>query len=120
MTVAVRAVVSALCIALCIAAFTAGPARAQSAYSDDKLQSFVSAAIQVQTLMKEYQPMIQAAETRQRADSLRREAKAKMETAIIRTPGISIAEYGQIVTATQNDPSLNNRVDRMYRATTGE
>ncbi len=120
MTAAVRVVVPALCLALCLAAFAVGPARAQAAYTDDKLQSFVSAAIQVQSLMKEYQPMIQAAETPQRADSLRREAKAKMETAIIRTPGISIAEYGQIVTATQNDPLLNDRVDRMYRATTGE
>jgi len=120
MTSVVRAIFPTLCLALFLAAFTASPVRAQGAYTDDKLESFVSAAIQVQNLMKQYQPQIQSEENPQRAETLRREAKAKMETAIIRTPGITIDEYSRIVEATQRDQALNDRVDRMYRAATAQ
>ena len=114
-----RLVVPALCLVLFFAASGADSAWAQNTYSDATLESYVKAAIQVEDLTKEYDPRLQAAETPQRADNLRREAKAKMEAAIDQAPGITLDEYSRILVAARTDQALHDRIDTIYRATKG-
>lgn len=111
---------AALVVALAFTLFHAAPAPAQTEYSDAKLESFVQAAIKVENLMREYEPRVQAAESPQTADTLRAEARAKMEAAVVETPGISLAEYSRIVEETMRDQALNDRVDVLYRAARGQ
>jgi hypothetical protein len=120
MTVHARPLVAAFCLALIVALFGAAPALAQTEYSDAKLESFVQAAIKVENLMREYEPRVQAAESPQTADTLRAEARAKMEAAVVETPGISLAEYSRIVEETMKDQALNDRVDALYRTARGQ
>lgn len=112
--------IAALVLALSFTLATANSTWAQTGPSDAKLEAFVEAALQVENLMREYEPQIQAAETPQRADNLRRQAKAKMEAAINATPGITLDEYGWIVVATEKDKALHDRVDTIYRAAKGQ
>lgn len=119
MTSISKFVTTALMFALLFAVSGAGAARAQGAYSDAKLESYVEAAIQVAALMEDYQPRVEAAESPQRADNLRAEAKAKMDAAIDRTPGITIDEYIEILLAARDDKALHARIDTLYRAAKG-
>ncbi len=112
-----RFVAAALCLALVFTVPATDSAWAQSDYSDAKLESFVKAAIQVENLMREYKPRVDRAESPQRADSLRAEAKAKMEATIEQTPGITLDEYGRILVAADTDQALHDRIDTIYRAT---
>ena len=100
--------------------FHAAPAPAQTEYSDAKLESFVQAAIEVEDLMREYEPRVEAAESPQTADTLRAEARAKMEAAVVETPGISLAEYIPDRRGNDEDQALNDRVDVLYRAARGQ
>ncbi len=115
-----RLLVPMLLFALSFAVFAGASARAQGAYSDAKLESYVEAAIEVETLMREYKPRVEAAESPQRADNLRAEGKAKMDAAIDRTPGITIDEYIEILLAARNDQALHGRIDTLYRAAKGQ
>lgn len=115
-----RLAIAVLLIALSFTVPATDSALAQNAYSDAKLESFVEAAVQVENLMREYDPQIKAAETSERADTLRAEAGAKMEAAIDQTPDISVEEYSQIVMAARQDQALNERVNTIFRATTGQ
>jgi len=117
--VSLRLAVPALLLSLVFAAFGGAAARAQGVYSDTKLESYVQAAIQVQNLMREYKPRVDAAESPQRADNLRREAKGKMDAAISQTPGITIGEYIEILSAARSDQVLHSRIDTLYRAASG-
>lgn len=120
MTSVSRFVIAALCLALVFIAPATESAWAQSAYSDAKLESFVKAAIQVENLMREYKPRVEGAESPQRADNLRAEAKARMEAVIEQTPGITLDEYGRILVAADTDQALHDRIDTIYRATKGQ
>lgn len=111
-----RLAVPVLVISLVFAAFSGASALAQGAYSDAKLESYVQAVIQVQDLMREYKPQVDAAESPKQADNLRREAKGKMDAAIIETPGITIDEYVEILLAARSDQALHGRIDTLYRA----
>jgi hypothetical protein len=111
-----RLAVPAVLLMLLIGPWMGGAARAQGAYSDAKLQSYVEAAIQVGALMEQYKPRVDAAISPERAAALRAEAKGKMDAAIDRTPGITIDEYIEILLAARSDPTLHGRIDTLYRA----
>ena len=114
-----RLAVRAVLLSFFAAMFIGGVARAQGAYSDAKLQSYVAAAIQVGALMEEYKPQVDAADSPEQAAALRAEAKGKMDAAIARTPGITIDEYIEVLLAARSDPALHERIDTLYRAAKG-
>lgn len=114
-----RLAVPAVLLTLLIGPSMGGAARAQGAYSDAKLESYVEAALQVGALMKEYKPRVDAAASPEDAAALRAEAKDKMDAAIIETPGITIDEYVEILLAARSDPALHDRIDTLYRAARG-
>jgi hypothetical protein len=98
----------------------AAPAVAQIAYSDDKLDAFVRAAIAVEALLDQWIPRIEGAGSEAEADRLRGEATQALFKAIERTEGISLAEYEEINEVSRSDPDLTARIAKLYRARTGE
>ena len=115
-----RLTVAALLIAISFTVPAITGALAQSTYSDAKLESFVEAAVQIESLREQYDPQIKAADNPEKAEVLRTQAMTKMQSAVDQTPGISLDEYNEIVTAARTDPSLSERVDTMYRTAKGE
>jgi hypothetical protein len=85
----------------------------QMAYSEEKLESFVDAAMEVQTLMESYTPRVQAAETEAEQQALAEEANTEIRDAISESEGITLEEYVEIGEAAQADPALAQRITAM-------
>jgi hypothetical protein len=91
------------------------PAQAQQGeLSDEKLNSFVVAAIAVEDLVEEWQPRIEEAATEEEALELRAQANAELVAAVEQTPGITVEEYQEIGIAAQTDPTLAERIRTLY------
>ena len=91
-----------------------GTALAQEEFPDAKLDSFVTAAIQVEQLIAEWSPKIEGAADEAAANQMREEANAELEAAIESTDGISVAEYQEIATAARTDAELSQRLKEIY------
>jgi hypothetical protein len=85
----------------------------QMAYSEEKLESFVDAAIEVQTLMESYTPRVQEAATEAEQQALAEEANTEIRDAISESEGITLEEYVEIGEAAQADPALAQRITAM-------
>lgn len=99
------------------AAGVAGPAVAQEAetaeFSEQKLQAYAEAAIEVTNVIEEWQPRIQAARQdgdEAHAEELIQEANADLIATIQDADGISFEEYQDISVAAQQDPQLHERL----------
>jgi hypothetical protein len=82
----------------------------QAQFTEEKLESFVDAAIEVQTLTESYTPRVQAAETDAEQQAIAEEANAEIRGAIEDAEGITIEEYVAIGEAAQADPALAQRI----------
>ena len=82
----------------------------QAQITDDKLESFLDAAIEVQTLTESYTPRVQAAESEAEQKALVEEANAQIRGAVEEVDGITIEEYIEIGEAAQSDPGLAQRI----------
>jgi hypothetical protein len=82
--------------------------------SDEKLQQFLSAAISVQDVQREYVAEIQATEDAARAETLREEAQDVMVTAV-EEAGLTVLEFNLIAQRLQNDAELLQRLDEIQR-----
>jgi GTP1/Obg family GTP-binding protein len=82
--------------------------------TDEKLQQFLSAAIQVQDVQREYVAEIQATEDPAKAETLREEAQEEMVTAV-EDSGLSVLEFNLIAQRLQNDAELLQRLDSLQR-----
>lgn len=85
----------------------------QAQITDDKLESFLDAAIEVQTLTESYTPRVQAAESEDEQKALVEEANVQIRGAVEEVDGISIDEYIAIGEAAQSDPALAQRITAM-------
>lgn len=94
-------------------------AGAQEQFTEEKLGSFVDAAIQVEELVAEWSPKIQGAADEAAAAELREEANADLSSAIEETDGITVDEYRAIAQAAQSDPELSERLRTIYQAKVG-
>jgi hypothetical protein len=103
--------------ALSIGLSTAAPAQEQ--FPEDKLGSFVEAAIQVEQLVAEWSPKIEGAADEDAANQLREEANADLAAAIEETDGITVEEYRTIAQAAQSDPALSTRLREIYEQKSG-
>ncbi|MGF1608370.1 MAG: DUF4168 domain-containing protein [Kiloniellales bacterium] len=100
----------------------AGPAAvmAQEAYSEQKLDAFVEAVVQVRQLSSVWQERIEAAGTEEKASELRDQAGQELVAAVEGTEGITLAEYNQIVEDARQNPDLSARIGGMLQERTTE
>jgi len=86
------------------------PAPAETQVSDEMLDSFVMAALNVSEIVDEYRTRIDAADTDSARQGLAEEAQAAMIAAVEQTDGITIEEYVTIGEAASADADLNERI----------
>lgn len=117
------AALAALGLVLGAAAYgpaTAGqPAGVQLAqaetYSDEKLQSFAMAALDVQQIRQQYTAQIQEAESEEQRQQLAEEAREEMVSAVESAPDITIEEYNEIIEASGENPDLTQRINEFMQ-----
>lgn len=80
--------------------------------SDAKLEQFVEAVTEVQSVQQEYASEIQSTQEAAEAQALRQEAQEKMVGAV-EDAGLSVTEYNQISQQLQSDPELSNRLEAL-------
>ena len=90
-------------------------ASAQSEVSDAKIYAFITAAMSVNSVIEQWTPRIEGAESQEAADDLRAQGNAEIEAAIEATDGISPNEYKEIAQALRTDPELAARVNEIYQ-----
>lgn len=78
--------------------------------TDETLQSFAMAFIEVARISQEYQPQLQTAAPEDQ-ERVRMEAGERMVEAVEAVDGISVDEYQQIMAAAQTDPELAQRIN---------
>ncbi|WFU13074.1 DUF4168 domain-containing protein (plasmid) [Rhizobium sp. CB3090] len=95
----------------------AQPAQAQpngngvaAAISDEKIEAFTVAYLQVDKIRQEYATKIEAAADETAKQELRSEARKQMIQAVQTSPNISVDEYNAILAAAQKDPVLVKKV----------
>ncbi|WEX73800.1 DUF4168 domain-containing protein [Sinorhizobium numidicum] len=83
---------------------------ANTAISDQKIEAFAVAYLQVDKVRQEYSAKIQATADAAAKEKLQTEASKEMVEAVQASPDISIEEYTTILKAAQNDPALAKKV----------
>jgi hypothetical protein len=82
--------------------------------TDEKLQQFLTAAINVQDVQREYVAEIEATEDPTEVETLREAAQEEMVTAV-EDSGLSVLEFNLIAVRLQSDTQLLERLDSMQR-----
>ena len=113
---ALAAMATAFGVVVAVPAAAQQPAGVQLAqaqtYSDEKLQSFAMAALDVQQIRQEYTAQIQQAESEAERQQLAEEANQEMVEAVETAPGITIEEYNEIIQASNGNPELSDRINQ--------
>jgi mannitol-specific phosphotransferase system IIBC component len=113
-TSTLRRTTGAVIVALSLAFSAAGAAMAQEQYEQQKLESFVVAALAVNELVEEWTPRIQSAQDETEAAQLRDQANSELVDAISQSNGITVEEYREISQAAQADPALMARISEIF------
>jgi hypothetical protein len=88
-----------------------------STVSDQKIEAFAVAYLQVDKIRQEYSAKIGATSDPTAKQQLQTEASKQMEQAVQTSPGMSVDEYKTILTAAQKDPVLVKKVqDKLQKA----
>ena len=114
MTSIIRRTTGAIILALSLVFMATGAPRAQGQYDEAKLESFVTAALEVNQLVEQWTPRIQGAASETEAAELRDQANGELVAAIEQTGGISVDEYREISQAAQADPQLMARISGIF------
>ena len=85
----------------------------QLVLTEEKLDSFVDAALDVQGVTETFTPRAEAAETDAERQALAEEANTAIRGVIEETPGITVEEYVAIGQAAQQNPELAQRITTM-------
>lgn len=97
------------------------PAPAQSqAVSQEKLEAFALAALDVQELQIEYAPTLEAATSEEERLQIADQALGEMVEAVEASPGITVDEYNAIAEAVTVDPALAAQVQDKMKEVAGE
>jgi LPS O-antigen subunit length determinant protein (WzzB/FepE family) len=83
---------------------------AQQDFSEETLQSFAVAFLQVDEINKTYTPRLQEASSPEEQQQIQEEASQEMVTAVENADGITVQEYTSIMQAAQADPDLAQRL----------
>ncbi|MDK4731402.1 DUF4168 domain-containing protein [Rhizobium sp. CNPSo 3490] len=78
--------------------------------SDQKLEAFAVAYVQVDKVRQEYSAKIDATKDQAAKQKLQEEAKKQMVDTVQASNDISVEEYSSILTAAQSDPALAKKV----------
>ncbi|MDC9833818.1 DUF4168 domain-containing protein [Rhizobium binxianense] len=78
--------------------------------SDQKIEAFAVAYLQVDKVRQEYSAKIGATKDEAAKQKLQQEAKKQMVDTVEASNGISVEEYSSILTAAQSDPALAKKV----------
>jgi len=109
-----RRATGAAIVALSLAISAAGAAQAQEQYEQEKLESFVVAALAVNELVEQWTPRIQGAQDETEAAQLRDQANSELVAAINQANGITVEEYREISQAAQADPALMAQISEIF------
>jgi hypothetical protein len=84
--------------------------------SEQKIEAFAVAYLQVDKVRQEYSAKIGATQDTAAKEKLKTEASQQMVKAVEASP-ISVEEYTTILTAAQNDPALAKKVEEKLQGT---
>ncbi|TLX14645.1 MULTISPECIES: DUF4168 domain-containing protein [Rhizobium] len=87
-----------------------GASGAAAPVSDQKLEAFAVAYVQVDKVRQEYSAKIEATKDQAAKQKLQDEAKKQMVQTVQDSNDISVEEYSSILTAAQSDPTLAKKV----------
>jgi uncharacterized protein YqfA (UPF0365 family) len=76
---------------------------------DKKLNQFIDAYSEVQTIGKEFSAKVEGVQDRSKVHALQQEAQSDMIEAV-RDAGLSVPEYNEIATMMEADPELRQQV----------
>ncbi len=85
-------------------------AQAAGGYTEEKLQSFAMAALEVAQVREEFSAELADADSEERRQEIALEANETMIQAVEAQPGITVDEYNQIAQATERAPALSQRI----------
>ncbi|PDT00787.1 DUF4168 domain-containing protein [Rhizobium chutanense] len=87
-----------------------GGTGAAAPVSDQKLEAFAVAYLQVDKVRQQYSAKIDATKDQAAKQKLQEEAKQQMVDTVQASNDISVEEYSSILTAAQSDPALAKKV----------
>jgi|SRR5215475_1547383 len=80
--------------------------------SQAQLESFASAALEVQQIRSKWQPRIQAADNAEQAQEFQVQASTEMVSAV-QDKGLTVDTYRAIATAARDNPELARRIGKL-------
>lgn len=119
MTLKLFAVAATLLIASAAVAQQAAQQAPQSApetieVSDQQLQQFADAQMEIASIQKDFRSRLQNVEDPEKAQKLQREANEEMTTAVEEV-GLDVESFNQIAMAIQSDPELQQDLTEMLQ-----
>jgi hypothetical protein len=94
----------------------AAPGADSAEFSQQQLESFVAAALEVSGIQQEAASQLMATEDQAEQDTVLQEANQQMIEAIESEPGISVPEYIAIAEAAETDQALRSQLEQMIVA----
>jgi phosphoribosylaminoimidazole carboxylase (NCAIR synthetase) len=91
----------------------AAPGADSAQFSQEQLESFVAAALEVSGIQQEAASQLMATEDQAEQDTVLQEANQQMIEAIESEPGISVPEYIAIAEAAETDQALRSQLEQM-------
>lgn len=88
------------------------PPAQQAEFSQDQLESFASAVLEVQEIRSKWQAQLQGAENAEKAQELQAQAGAEMVSAV-EEKGLTVETYNAIATAARDNPALADRIGKL-------
>ncbi|WP_042775465.1 DUF4168 domain-containing protein [Sinorhizobium fredii] len=95
----------------------AQPGAKSAPISEEKIEAFAVAYLQVDKVRQEYSAKIGATQDAAAKEKLQTEASQQMVKAVEASPNISVEEYTTILTTAQNDPALAKKVEEKLQST---
>lgn len=92
------------------------PAASESSapsYSDQQLQAFAVAFLEVDKVKRDYTQRLQNAGSEDAQKTIQSEASQEMKKAVEGTDGISLDQYNQIIQSAQTDPDLAGKLNNV-------
>lgn len=84
-------------------------AMAESEFTNDQLDSFANAVVEVNPLIEQWNQRIQTAENEEQAQQMSQQARTEV-VSTIEDNGLEVETYNQIVEAAQSDPDLRQDI----------
>lgn len=94
----------------------AGGSAATAAVSDQKIEAFAVAYLEVQKVRQDYSARIEAQKDAGAQQQLTAEANQKIVQVVEGAPNISVDEYNAILTGADQDPALLQKVNEKLRS----